>query len=107
MLDVHHSNHIFVESLYGRHSYSAAASRTHPTQKRNILVTRIHDGNDSRLCGVFDRMEEWETYMERVDIYLAANKITNMAQKREVLQYFLCEARKPTIFSGTCWDRQR
>ena len=36
--------------------------------------------------GAFDSSEEeWETYVERVEIYLAANKITDAQQKRDVL----------------------
>lgn len=35
--------------------------------------------------GAFDRAEEdWETYVERVEIYLAANKITDAAERRDV-----------------------
>ena len=37
--------------------------------------------------GVFDNSEEdWDTYVERVEIYLAANKITDAGQKRDVLR---------------------
>ena len=36
--------------------------------------------------GAFDSSEEeWETYVERVEIYLVANKITDAQQKRDVL----------------------
>ena len=36
--------------------------------------------------GAFDSSEEeWETYVERVEIYLSANKITDAQQKRDVL----------------------
>ena len=36
--------------------------------------------------GAFDSSEEgWETYVERVELYLAANKITDASQKRDVL----------------------
>ena len=36
--------------------------------------------------GAFDSSEEgWETYVERVELYLAANKITDANQKRDVL----------------------
>ena len=36
--------------------------------------------------GTFDSSkEDWETYVERVELYLAANKITEAEQKRDVL----------------------
>ena len=36
--------------------------------------------------GVFNSAEEeWDTYVERVELYLATNKITDAAQKRDVL----------------------
>ena len=36
--------------------------------------------------GTFDSSKEnWETYVERVELYLAANKITEAKQKRDVL----------------------
>ena len=38
------------------------------------------------VMGAFDSSEEdWETYVERVELYLAANKITDAGQKRDVL----------------------
>ena len=50
------------------------------------MATRIHDGDNSRLGGVVDSAEkEWDTYVERVELYLATNKITDEAQKRDVL----------------------
>ena len=36
--------------------------------------------------GAFESSEkEWELYVERVELYLAANKITDKGQKRDVL----------------------
>ena len=50
--------------------------------------------------GVFDSAEEWETYIELVEIYLAANKISDPAQKMDVL-FSVCGASVQTAPEGS------
>ena len=53
--------------------------------RRNILATRIATIAHGSI-GAFESSEEdWELYVERVELYLAANKITDKGQRRDVL----------------------
>ena len=51
------------------------------------LMTRMNwNGAKAQFMGEFDdSMEDWETYVEHVEIYLTANAIKNTGQKRAVL----------------------
>ena len=76
---------IFVKSLDDIYSYTASRTRTKIENltfwRRGYTMAMTHGS-----VGVFDSAEEeWDTYVEQVELYLATNKITDAAQKRDVL----------------------